>query len=311
MGIFDKQLKNNITFSDVAQEWLLYKQPILKKSTLSYYKYIIDIRLNSILGDEKVSKLKDYNFNNITIKMQEKLGNNSTRDTLSVLKSILRYMDLKYNLGLNVDLIAIPKLATRNIEVFTKEETETLENYLKQSERNIEIGIWISLYAGIKIGEVCALKWKDINLKNRAIIVRNVVQSIRKKEKNYYTIVDEVNTEYCNSRIVPISNQLYEKLNSMKTKNNKNNYILTNSETRIMFPSSYRKVFNRVLKKCGIKHKKYQALRHTFAMHCIALGMDVETLKEILGHTQVSTTVSTYMNPSIQTKQDYLNKLYK
>lgn len=309
MGLFEKQNKVNITFKEGAEEWISYKQTNLKQSTLSYYKYIIDIRLNSILGNEKITKLKDYNFNNITLNLQKKLGKNSTRDTLVVLKSILKYLDLKYDLGLKLELITIPKEQQNELVIFTKDEIDRLEKYLKKSKKNIEIGIWISLYAGLKIGEVCALKWENIDMKNKTIEVKNTVQSIRKKEKDYYTTIEKISNNSSNLRIIPINDKLFERLNSIKGKGNKKNFILTNSETRIMFPGSYRKVFNRVLKKCGIEHKKYQALRHTFSTRCIELGMDFETLKEILGHTQVSTTLATYVRPTTQSKSKFINQL--
>ena len=311
MGIFDKQTKSNITFSNVAQEWILYKQPRLKKSTSSYYQYIIDTRLDNILGNEKISKLKDYNFNNITAKIQEKLSKKSTKDTLVVLKAILKYADFKYELGLNMDLITIPKIQTKAIEFFTSEEVEKLENYLIQSDKDIEIGIWFSLYAGLKMGEICALKWENINIKNRTIEIKNVIQSIRKKKDDFYTTFEEINVENEHSRVIPINDKLYDRLNLMKDKNNKNSFILTGNNERIMSPSSYRKIFNRVLKKCEIEQRKYQALRHTFAVNCIKMGMDVENLKDILGHTQLVTTLSTYMQPSVKTKQNYINKLYR
>lgn len=310
MGIFDKQLKNNMTFSDVAQEWLLYKQPRIKETSFSYYQYIIDIRLNE-LANVKISKLKDYNFNNITASIQEKLGKKSTKDTLLVLRSILKYAKLRYDLDFNIDLITIPKIQNKTIEYFTKEEVERLEEYLNKSNKDIELGIWFGLYAGLKRGEVCALKWEDINLKNKTIEIKYVVQTVRKKKKDgSYTAVD-VLTDSQNKRIVPINNELYQKLISIKDRHKKDNFILTNSNTRMMFATSYRKVFTRVLKKCNIELKKFQALRHTFAINCINNGMDMETLKEILGHIQLITTLSTYIQPSQLTKQNYLNKLYK
>lgn len=310
MGLFNKQLKNNITFNDVAQEWLLYKQPRIKQSSSSYYQYIIDTRLNE-LANVKILKLKDYNFNNITANIQEKLGKKSTKDTLLVLRSILKYADLRYDLDLNLEFITIPKIQAKGIEYFTKEETERLEEYLKKSKKDIEIGIWLGLYAGLKRGEVCALKWENINLKNRTIEIKYTVQNVRKKkEDGNYTTID-VLIENENKRIVPINNELYEKLIKTKDRNKKDNFVLTNSNTRMMFATSYRKVFNRVLKKCNIEQKKFQALRHTFAINCIDNGMDIKTLKEILGHIQLITTLSTYIQPSQITKQNYLNKLYK
>lgn len=310
MGIFDKQFKNNITFSDVAQEWLLYKQPRIKESTLSYYQYIIDRRLND-LANVKISKLKNYNFNNTTASIQEKLGKKSIKDTLLVLRSILKYADLRYDLDLNLDFITIPKIQSKSIEYFTKDEIERLEEYLKKSNKVIELGIWLGLYAGLKRGEVCALKWENINFKNRTIEIKNIIQTVRKKKKDGgYTTID-VLTENENKRIVPMNNELYEKLIHTKDRSKKENFVLTKSNTRMMFATSYRKVFNRVLKKCNIEQKKFQALRHTFAINCIDNGMDMETLKEILGHIQLITTLSTYIQPSQLAKQNYLNKLYK
>ena len=163
---------------------------------------------------------------------------------------------------------------------------------------------------GIRIGELCALKWENINLEERKIYIKKTIERVYiKKEKKTKIIID---TPKSNSSIreIPINNKLYEILKKMKGKSKKNEYVLTGSDTHYIEPRNYQYHFKVILKKSKIKASyKFHALRHTFATICIEIGMDIKSLSEILGHADVSVTLNVYVHSSDKLKRKFLEKL--
>ena len=162
---------------------------------------------------------------------------------------------------------------------------------------------------GLRIGEICALKWKDINLEKRIIYVQATLERIYDENlKKTKVIIDKPKTK--NSvRQIPISNKLYSILKPLKKKYEEEDFFLTGKSERYVEPRSYQYIYKRVLKKCKIQPHKFHCLRHSFASECINVGMDIKTLSEILGHANVNITLNIYVHSSYQTKKKYLEKI--
>ena len=154
----------------------------------------------------------------------------------------------------------------------------------------------MALYTGIRIGEICALKWKDINFKNNTIIINKTLQRIYIKEQNKNT-----------SKII-ISSPKTKYLLNIKTDDN--DYIIKGTikyiETR-----SYRTYFNKLLNKLNIRKVNFHVLRHTFATNCIIAGIDCKTVSELLGHSSVNITLNLYVHPKIEEKMKCINIISK
>lgn len=194
--------------------------------------------------------------------------------------------------------------------VLTKNEQNRIMKYAINNLNNKNIGILICLFAGIRIGEVCALKWEDINLNDGLISINKTIQRIFAKNKNnsYSKIIISSPKTKNTNRLIPINKNFTKILKSLKSDNE--NYILTGTNKYIE-PRVYRNYFNNVLNTLKIKHFNFHSLRHTFATNCISLGVDYKTVSELLVHSNVNMTLDLYVHTSLSQKQKCYNKLIK
>ena len=184
-----------------------------------------------------------------------------------------------------------------------------LENYLLQDIDETKLGVYMSLYTGMRIGEICALSWEDVDLQNRVIYVRHTVVRIRTEEDGKVItkqIIDRPKTN-ASLRCIPICSSLLNVLGSY-AEHSRSEYVVSNNP-QFVLPRTYEYRYSRLLKLSNIPHINYHALRHTFATRCIESGVDVKSLSEILGHANVSITLNTYVHSSIELKREQLEKL--
>lgn len=162
---------------------------------------------------------------------------------------------------------------------------------------------------GMRVGEICALKWKNIDLDNKYIYVEKTLQRVyNQQNKNSNIIIDKPKSN-SSIRSIPINKKTYEVLKKMKKKFNDNDYFLSGKSNKVVEPRNYQYTFKSILRKCKLKPYKFHILRHTFATNCIEVGMDAKSLSEILGHSDVDITLGTYVHSSDKIKKKYLEKL--
>ena len=167
-----------------------------------------------------------------------------------------------------------------------------------------------ALYSGLRIGELCALKWEDIDFKKNIINVSKTLQRVYIKAKNNNEskiIITTPKTRNAN-RIIPINSVFATIKKQIKTKNN--DYLLSCTE-KFIEPRTYRKYFDRMLKKNKIDHINFHSLRHTFATNCIRLGVDYKTVSELLGHSTVNITLNLYVHPQLAQKKKCIDLICK
>ena len=312
MNILTQKLKKDksITLQQIIDSWLLYKKYKLKESTYYRYQYIIKKYIISNFGKEKPVFLEHYDFNIFIEKLAENLSPKTTKDIIIVLKSILKYAERKYNFDFKLDLVALPKYEPEEIEILSKEEKNQLEEMCYKNTTLRNIGILICLNTGLRIGEICALTWKDINLEKDTLSIDKTMQRIYKDKNNTIIVIDTPKSKK-SIRTIPISKKMHNILCDIKI-NNKiigNEFFLTGENDKYIEPRSYQNMFKKCLKECDVKDYNFHALRHTFATNCIEIGMDVKSLSEILGHASVDITLNKYVHSSLKTKKMYLEKL--
>lgn len=221
------ELKNEeIEFKNVCEEWLYFKKNKVKESSYLNYKFIIDKHLKNNFRDKKINYFKEYDFNKYVDKLKENLANKTIRDIISVFKSILRYAERKYNMDFKLDLITCPTIYQKEIEVFSDKEKLKLEKYLLASKELKNVGILISLYSGLRIGEICSLKWSNIDFESKLIYVNHTMQRVYMGKKKTKVIITEPKTKK-SIRKIPIAKTLYNKLKEISTNYSEDVYILT------------------------------------------------------------------------------------
>lgn len=303
-------MKNDleITFYDLFDEWLNYKRTKVKESTYFNYSFVINESFKKYFQNVSLEEVKNLDFYSIIDELKQKVSRKTLRDRISILKSVLRYGERKYDMDFKIDLITMPTIYNKEIEVLTEREKNRITKYLLNTENIKELGILISLYTGLRIDEVCALRWKNIDFEKKLIEVERTVQRIYRGEKNTKLLFTEPKTVK-SIRKVPIAEVLLKKLKETKQFYSKDAFILTGTETRFMEPITYRFTYKKCLRNCRISYKKFHCLRHTFATRCIRAGMDVKSLSEVLGHNNVNVTLSIYVHSSYSVKKKFIDKI--
>ncbi len=302
-------LKKIISLKKVSDDWLLFKKISIKNSTYCRYKYIIETYILSYFGNKNIYYFEKYDFNIYINYLSNSLSAKTVKDILSVFKSILQYTQRKYNTNYMLDLISIPKCEQYEIQILKDNEIKKLEQYCLESNNLKNIGIVICLNTGLRLGEICALTWNDINLKENVFIINKTMQRLYKGKGDTAIQISSPKTKN-STRKIPISKKLLIILKLLQRVNqySGDEYFLTGCK-KFIEPRNYYDSFKKCLKICNIPNYKFHILRHTFATNCIKIGMDAKSLSKILGHSDVNITLNRYVHSSYTTQRKFLNKL--
>ena len=300
-------LKKKVYFEDMANNWLLYKKISVKTSTYYNYNYLVNKYLNSRFKRYSIDDFENYNINEMISELIENLSAKTVKAIISIFISILKYSEGKYDYRFNLEPIAMPKAKIYELKVFSVREQLKIERYCINNYNKKYLGIVLSLYTGLRIGEICALTWKDIDLKNRTIYVRRTLQRIYISKNKTKILIDSPKSSH-SIRKIPMCDKVYELLKDEKNEKEENDFFLT-GDGRYIEPRRYQYAFNNMLKELKIKENNFHVLRHTFATNCIKVGMDAKSLSEILGHSTVNMTLNKYVHSSDKIKKKFLQKL--
>uniref|UniRef100_UPI00405786F7 tyrosine-type recombinase/integrase n=1 Tax=Agathobacter sp. TaxID=2021311 RepID=UPI00405786F7 len=311
--------KNEPLFSDVLEMWILENRVHFKGATEHKYQSMIEMHISPGLGQIKVSKLTSSDIHAF-LENKRKHGRMDGKGGLSV--SYIKSMVLVIHAAINYaaeegwcEPLRKPavKLAfeKREIPVLNRVEQKQLESHLLKNTDETKLGMLISLHMGLRIGEVCALSWEDIDFQGEILHVRHTVARVRADaNENAKTklILDKPKTK-SSTRDIPISSALMQVFSQMKL-SAKSSYVIS-AKPGFISPRTYEYRYHKVLEECGLASVNYHALRHSFATKCVEAGVDVKTLSEILGHADVAITLNTYVHSSMDMKRKQLEKLMR
>lgn len=311
--------KNKLLYKDWIWDWLSYKKDYIKESTYANYSNIIS---NHIAPDLGKYYLKDLNNKIIQEFLLKKykigrldnlggLSSKTIRDIVAIIKSSLKFA-MKEDLISNFNLDFIyPKISSKNkIYTISKQDQDKLIDYILKNQSSKNFGILLTLYSGIRIGELCALQWKDIDFKNNILNINKTLQRVYIKDKqiNKSKLIITNPKTHNAEREIPLNKDFAKELKKFKTDNE--DYILSGSRKWIE-PRTYRRFFARTLEKVKIDKINFHGLRHTFATNCIKLGVDYKTVSELLGHATVNITLNLYVHPQMSQKKKCIDLICK
>lgn len=311
------QSKESYTFKDVLWLWLEDSQIRLKEATIYRYSYLIEAHILPELGEMKVNQITGTIINRYLAekskcgRLDGKCGLSPAyvRSIMLIVSAALRFASENEMCDPLRTQINKPPIQTKEPIILSRELQMKLEKSLLQDINGAKLGVYISLYTGMRIGEICALSWDDIDLQNRVIYVRHTVVRIRLKEDGKVItkqVIDQPKTK-ASLRCIPICSNLLNVL-AMYTEKSPDKYVVSGN-TQFLSPRTYEYRYKKLLEQSGIPPINYHALRHTFATRCIEAGVDVKSLSEILGHSNVSITLNTYVHSSMDLKREQLEKL--
>lgn len=296
-------LKCNFTFKELSDLWLESIANSVKESTYTNYSMKLEKHIIPYFGTIRYEKLTLKIFNDfIAEKMSLGLSPRYVSDICRVIKSITKFARQKLGYSDKAELLSLPKCEKKEREMLTAAQQNLLTNYLLDKASPSNLGIFISAVTGIRIGELCALKWSDIDLEKRIITVTKTMQRIKNMfGKTATKIIITPPKSKTSAREIPVPDVLYSYLKEMQCDNDC--YVLT-GEKAFAEPRTMQYRFRSVLKKLGLPQVNFHALRHMFATKCVDIGVDVKTLSEILGHCSVELTLNRYVHSSIERKRN-------
>lgn len=300
------------TLDDAATSWLNNIKQSKKYSTYIKYENIYIKHIKDVLGNEMLCNINEQKCAHFIDSKRTINGNNSallSNSTLYSIKNVLTQI-IKYGTDNKAFIIENGRKnnfskKSKEIEIFTKIEQQRIFDYLLDEIDNYKLGILVCLFTGLRLGEICALKRENINLENRTIHISETVQRIKSENTNTKTELLVSTPKTVNSnRLVPISDTLY---NLLKDNLADTDYVINGSS--VMEPRTYQYYFKKIVNSLDIDNKNFHCIRHTFATNCINNGMDVKCLSEILGHSDVKTTLNKYVHPTMEQKINQINSL--
>ena len=297
-----------VKFKKLTDNWLLYKKHKIKESTYLNYNYIINTYLNKKFGKKRLSYFLNYDMNQFIDYLEKDLSNKTVRDIMLVLKSILKFAERKYATNFKLDLITMPTAHKNELQIFNEKEVKKIEKECINSQDIRTIGVLISVYTGMRIGEVCALKWENIDFGKKLINVTKTLQRVYVEKNKTKVIITPPKTK-TSERKIPIPSILYDELKIKSASYTKSSYVVTGNEDKYIEPRSFQYVYKKVLENSGVKYRNFHCLRHTFATRCIRVGMDIKSLSEVLGHSDVNITLNRYVHSSYDSKKKFMEKL--
>lgn len=299
-----------LTVYEAADQWLSSAKLRVKESSFANYSSIVNKHILPILGGELMmnlttGKLNDFiNFKLTSGRLNGKggLSAKSVRDIMTVYRSIENYAAREY--GIKGTHYSMPKIEKKQTDILTSAERKRLENYLINNQNKTNIAILLCLFTGLRVGELCGLKWEDIDFDNAVLSVKRTVQRISKNGKSQ--VIIGTPKSKTSVRTVPIPDFVLDILRNYRSCSNF--YIITGKSTPTE-PRTMQNRFKSILKLCGIRNVNFHLLRHTYATVCIEKGFDPKTLSELLGHADAAITLNRYCHPSMQIKKDYVSRL--
>lgn len=303
--------RRKILYYDIIDEWLEQQAPYIKESTYAIYfnhiknhikPYFNELYINE-LDNEKIQKFINNKLAYGNIKNETGLSIKTVKELVNVIRLTLQFAVSKNYISEFVLRVKYPNNQKNDRKLLTSHEINLLKEYLEDSIDTTDKGILLMMYTGIRIGELCALKNEDIDIKNGYLHINKTLQRIQKRESGTKIVISTTKSIKSN-RIIPIPQLLLSKLDV----NDKHFYFLTQNESFIE-PRVLRYKFKNIIKKLHISEVTVHSLRHYFATRCIELGFDYNCLSEILGHSSPSTTMNIYVHSKDEYKKECMNKI--
>lgn len=306
------------TFAEVLELWMTNNRIRLKGATVNKYQNLIDAHILPELGDIPMKKLDATVINSYLMhKLQEGRLDKQGGLSASYVRSIRLIINAAFEFAVRQGTcrslnqpIYKPTLRKPEITILNIDDQQRLERYLSAEPDPIKVGILLTLYTGMRIGEICALSWDDVDLEEQILHIRHTVARVPDRDvndrRNSQLIIDTPKT-VSSRREVPIPSYLVPMLKEIRQKSN-SDYVVSSSKS-FLSPRTYEYRYHRLLQESGVPQIHYHALRHTFATRCIEAGVDIKSLSEILGHANVGITLNTYVHSSMKLKRAQLEKM--
>ena len=299
-------------FSKIVALWKEDKKQYVKRSTFAAYTLLIENHILPSFGEMALVEEQDVQTF-VFRKLNEGLSHKTIKDILIVLKMILRFgaknQMTEYR---QIDIKFPTERDKHSIDILNRSHQKQIMEYIRLHFTFKNLGIYICLSAGMRIGEICALTWDDLDVENGIIHVRKTIQRIYviEEHRKYTEVILDTPKTKNSIREIPMTKNLLKMIRPIKKIVNGNFYVLTN-EPKPTEPRTYRNYYKQFMQSLGLPLMKFHGLRHSFATRCIESKCDYKTVSVLLGHSNISTTLNLYVHPNLEQKKRCMEQMAK
>lgn len=313
----------NLPREDVAyfcRSWLFANSPRLKPSSSAKYRADIENHIQPFFGDKLPCEIRPEEIDRFTrtLLTDKKLSPKTVRSILALFHSILAYMRKRSGQALVELEVTYPKNHRKNKRILDEKEEAALVRVLAQEMDSCKFGIYLALRTGMRIGEICALRWCDISFEDSAISICHTAQRLPRdmplgedfpqSEGGPKTALVMGSPKSESSlRLIPLMPDIAALCEHFRAEN-ADAFLLTGTD-KCMDPRKLQRHLKKHLEECGIEEVHFHTLRHTFATRCVEAGFDMKTLSEILGHSNIGITMNLYVHPDLDLKRENMSRL--
>ena len=282
----------------------------VKRSTFAAYTLLIENHILPTFGEMALVEEQDVQTF-VFRKLNEGLSHKTIKDILIVLKMILRFgaknQMTEYR---QIDIKFPTERDKHSIDILNRSHQKQIMEYIRLHFTFKNLGIYICLSAGMRIGEICALTWDDLDVENGIIHVRKTIQRIYviEEHRKYTEVILDTPKTKNSIREIPMTKNLLKMIRPIKKIVNGNFYVLTN-EPKPTEPRTYRNYYKQFMQSLGLPLMKFHGLRHSFATRCIESKCDYKTVSVLLGHSNISTTLNLYVHPNLEQKKRCMEQM--
>ena len=301
-----------MSFQEIAELWKKDKKQFVKATSYSTYVILLQKHILPVFGEAKAvaeSDVQDFALK----KLDEGLCQKSVRELILILKMIVRF-------GAKLGVWTVPDWNIRypsdqtpgEITVLSKQDHKRIIEHIKNNFTCRNLGLYICLSAGLRIGEVCSLQWKDLDMTDEVIRVRKTLGRVYMPDgegKHSLLIIGAPKTQNA-VREIPMTRDLIRMIRPLVRLMNPDYYLISNSAQPIE-PKTYRLYYKHFMAGLGMPMMKFHGLRHSFATRCIESGCDYKTVSVLLGHANIGTTLNLYVHPNLDQKKKVIDKVFK
>ena len=308
----------DIFYREIAREWLEYSEFRLKESSYAKYRSILNKYLLPAFGNASICQLTtgrvgDF-LKNLRVSEAEPSKGGLSPQYINCILTVFRetsyYSTSRgYPFPCNFRYLS-QKTERKECSVFTHEESAKLASYLLEDMDLSKAGILLCFYTGIRLGELCALKWKDIHLEEHMLVISHTMQRLAATDTGdtKTKIIITAPKTSSSKREIPLPDFLFQIIKKFDCQE-KEAFFLSGQADKIVEPRVMQYRFRKYTKECGIRSLNFHALRHTFATQCVEKDFELKSLSEILGHSSVNITLNRYVHSSTELKRKNMDKI--
>ena len=293
----------NISLVAWVEYYLKAQECKIKLTTVKVYERYLNNYIKPFFGNIALRKMSKDILQSFVNSLSER-SPSTVKGIFSFLREALKKAEKdEYISPIWID-IELPKVKKNEVEVFTRDEQRRIESSLDLEDNPNDVGILLCLYTGLRIGELCGLRWDDIDFITGNLFINRTVQRITVDGKS---VLQELPPKSeASRRKIPIPSIIVDKLKFVKKRSSSKYIISTNDH--ITDPRIFQYHYKKILERAGVRYVNAHTMRHTFSVRALELGFDVKTLSEILGHADAAVTLKTYAHSLDEHKRNSMEK---